>query len=354
MSDSQDPKQRSYDYCFTLNNPTDHEEALIKVIPHRYLTFGHEIAPTTGTPHLQGYIYFKNPRSFSATKKSFPLRTHLERRLKWSDPKSASVYCTKEDLNPFVDGDLPEKQGSQGISKTLEELRDLFKAGKTYDECYDLYLPIFIRYPKALKDMYERYRPKPREPERQLRPFQLLIDQWAQRPTDSREVLWIYSTQGSEGKTTMAHILQDTYGFVIYTNAKTADVTYNWQGENVVFDHSRSQVDHINYEIIEQLKDGRVFSPKYESTRKHYQSPKVIVFSNYPPDTFKLSEDRWVIYEVDSRFNPIYRSTYYLRPQVDIEDESKYHLESTSTSTNRVTRHIRHIIVPLHPELTDT
>lgn len=50
-------------WVFTLNNPTPVEETNIKKSVEgdyriRYLIFGHELAPTTGTPHLQGYVEF--------------------------------------------------------------------------------------------------------------------------------------------------------------------------------------------------------------------------------------------------------------------------------------------------------
>lgn len=50
---------RSYAWCFTLNNYTDEEIRRLESLECERLVVGKEVAPTTGTPHLQGYIRFK-------------------------------------------------------------------------------------------------------------------------------------------------------------------------------------------------------------------------------------------------------------------------------------------------------
>ncbi len=48
------------------NNFTEEDVQCLEVFGHAeenvYIIFSKEIAPTTGTPHLQGYVHFKNPR----------------------------------------------------------------------------------------------------------------------------------------------------------------------------------------------------------------------------------------------------------------------------------------------------
>jgi len=43
------------------------------------------------------------------------------------------------------------------------------------------------------------------------------------------------------------------------------------------------------------LKDGVVFSGKYEGGARLFPPPHVIIFANFLPDFTKLSADRWVI-----------------------------------------------------------
>lgn len=57
---------------FTLNNYTAAEVNQIRKAMEedfQYGVFGYELAPGTGTPHLQGYMHFKNPRAPSGVNK---------------------------------------------------------------------------------------------------------------------------------------------------------------------------------------------------------------------------------------------------------------------------------------------
>ncbi len=55
-------------FLFVKNNYTEEDVDCLEVFPHGeregscYLIFSKEVAPTTGTPHLQGYVHFKNAR----------------------------------------------------------------------------------------------------------------------------------------------------------------------------------------------------------------------------------------------------------------------------------------------------
>lgn len=63
-------------YCFTLNNYTDVEVEELKKVHCQFLQFGKEVGEN-GTPHLQGFIYFKNATTLKALKKKIP-RAHIE------------------------------------------------------------------------------------------------------------------------------------------------------------------------------------------------------------------------------------------------------------------------------------
>lgn len=80
--------------CFTLNNYTDADLALLR---HnrpayvRYVTFGFEIS-ASGTPHLQGYVEFDAPKRVSTLKNWLPT-AHWEARL--GSREQARDYCRK-------------------------------------------------------------------------------------------------------------------------------------------------------------------------------------------------------------------------------------------------------------------
>ena len=51
------------------------------------------------------------------------------------------------------------------------------------------------------------------------------------------------------------------------------------------------------YEMLEELKDGKAESIKYNSIKLQVNTPNtVLVFSNENPDKERMSNDRWVIY----------------------------------------------------------
>ena len=83
-------------WCFTTNNYSNDEPgttlerlravALLVVI-------GKEIAPGTGTPHLQGYVQFTERKRFEQVKKLLPTGSHIEPAK--GNPKQNLDYCTK-------------------------------------------------------------------------------------------------------------------------------------------------------------------------------------------------------------------------------------------------------------------
>lgn len=84
---------RSRSYVFTHNNYTQEAEAQIQNLACRYIVYGREIAPTTQTPHLQGYVYFDNAKTLSAVIKLLP-GSHIESAK--GSPLQNYTYCTKE------------------------------------------------------------------------------------------------------------------------------------------------------------------------------------------------------------------------------------------------------------------
>jgi hypothetical protein len=65
----------------------------------------------------------------------------------------------------------------------------------------------------------------------------------------------------------------------------------------VFLDCPRSkQGDFIQYDFLEELKNGYMFSPKYHSCVKTMPSPHVVVMMNEQPDMSKLSVDRYDIF----------------------------------------------------------
>lgn len=104
--------RRSRNWVFTLNNPTPEAEDVLMSMSCRYMCFGREVAPTTGTPHLQGMVCFSNAKTMSAVCK-LTGKCHLE--IMRGTPTESRIYCIK-------DGDYFERGYNTFIYNHLRDL----------------------------------------------------------------------------------------------------------------------------------------------------------------------------------------------------------------------------------------
>lgn len=302
-----DENFRQRDWCLTINNSKTVQEAYLlqaklqeEVTTNkiRYFIMGTETAPTTGKQHLQCYFYWANARTFSAVKKDFP-GAHIEPR-KAPDLQAAADYCKKE--GQYVEGGELPRNDKKGNVNQWKMIHVDIQEGMSLADLTLKYPEESIKYSSGIKNAYELHRPKHKfcilEKYGSTTPIQQQILDYVNGPTHDREIFWVYDQKGGTGKTDLANHLICQNNFLVFGNAKTADVALAWNGENVIFDYSRSQQDHINYGVIEDIKNGRIFSGKYQSCTKLYARPKVLVFANFCPDESKMSADRWNIQEV--------------------------------------------------------
>lgn len=95
---------RSCRWCFTLNNPTDEEVDKLSALECEYIIYGREHMEEGLTPHLQGYVVFKNLKRFN-TLKRYLERVHWEKAI--AGHKENIEYCSKEDTRPYERGERP-------------------------------------------------------------------------------------------------------------------------------------------------------------------------------------------------------------------------------------------------------
>lgn len=143
---------RNRNWCFTVNNYDDDDELTIYgLIEHcRYIIVGRETAPTTGTPHYQGFISFNCQRTFSAVQRLLPEGAHIEPKVRTSTFKQASDYCRKSG-DFFEYGELPMDQDRKGDAGKLsaEERWALAKSGDFESlppEHYPRYRAIYAQF----------------------------------------------------------------------------------------------------------------------------------------------------------------------------------------------------------------
>lgn len=162
--------QRYRNFCFTWNNyPEDCDDFLEKARDDHnitYMIYGFETAPTTGTPHLQGYFEMKNAKTESALRKKLP-GIHIT--VAKGDALQNRDYCgkgqqSKEEweklgangpnygLNAAVNEYGTAKE--QGKRNDIETAMRLIKEGKSDLELFEQCPGVAFKYPKGC----EKYR----------------------------------------------------------------------------------------------------------------------------------------------------------------------------------------------------
>jgi len=154
------------------------------------------------------------------------------------------------------------------------------------------------RYPKFITDYINDNRPVLPVPIHPLRPWQqTLYDDLAHEPC-ARKIIFIVDTEGNQGKSWFAHYYMTLFpdNSQLILPGKKADMAYALQEtvRTLFVDCPRSkQGEYIQYDFLEEVKNGFVFSTKYASQMKRLQKVHVVVFMNEQPDAYKLSHDRY-------------------------------------------------------------
>lgn len=257
--------KRARRWCFTLNNWT--EDELAKIITHvthvkgEYI-IGKEIAPDTNTPHLQGAIVYKNPTSFAVLKQLMP-RAHIESQR--GTRKHNIEYCGKS--GNYVTNIVQKVD-------MVEQLRN--EAKKEYDGVV-------------------------------WKPWQQEVLDLLKTKPDSRTINWYWEPTGNSGKSFLCKYI-DLMEDAIIAQGKTNDILNQLlehvkagkRPSIVIVDIPREKLDYTIYSTLEMLKNGHIYSGKYEGGKLIFPHPHVIVFANDEPHRDRMSVDRWRIVEINT------------------------------------------------------
>nr|QXP08173.1 MAG: replication associated protein [Arizlama virus] len=299
---------RCVQYCFVWNNyPEDAQEKIQREMMDKrnalWCINSEEVGPECGTPHLQGYVLFKSKIHWVSLENSFPGVMFIPAKAK--DKKAQWVYIRKgeeeADFAFYEYGTRPEfglneaqKERNQSAADRNREMwADAYEAAKEgrFD---DIPPNLLIPHLRNFKQVYQDQRSQVAPMENvQLRPWQSqLMDMLAAEP-DSRKIYWYWEETGNVGKSWMATFLLRNHNATVLSSGKNADIAYLLdQPRIVVFDISRDHMEHVNFGVMEDIKNGRIFSPKYESRIKAFDVPHLVVFANEPCPFGKFSSDR--------------------------------------------------------------
>jgi len=291
----------SFYWIFTINNPTSE------------LTFDDRVAYAVwqkekgenGTEHFQGYLELQKKGRMSAVKAlggEF-VRAHLERRK--GTQAQARDYAMKEDTRvdgPWEHGEFIARE--QGSRSDLAAAVEALKEGgmkRVAEDCPMAY----VKYHKGFQALHRELqvvRPEVFVP----RPWQQKVIDMVEQPADDRSIVYVVDTVGNVGKSRLAKYLVRNHRAVML-EGRVQDMAYAYEGEPiVVFDVSRTAAENVQhlYTMAEKLKNGMLFSSKYESRVRLFDPPHVIFFANVPPLEGAWSADRVRLIDLDAEQAP--------------------------------------------------
>lgn len=297
---------QSKTWTITLNNYTEDEvktfDQVVAQGKANYLCYQKEVAPSTGTPHLQAYIALAKRARLTGVKKLLGSRIHAVSSN--GTPSSNRAYCSKEEGSvpqSFKEfGEIPADP-KRGTRSDFEEFRTAVEEGlRCKKKARTAFPDLVAKYPRWCYDIIADQKDLSCE-EHELYEWQKSLKVTIDGPANDREVIFVVDKEGNTGKTWFAkHYTKCHSDAQFMEPSKKADMAYALQDNlRVLFINITRMTDtdksEYIYGFIESVKDGMVFSPKYESRMKYYDKTHVVVMMNHEPNTELLSADRYNI-----------------------------------------------------------
>lgn len=241
---------RSRAWCFTINNPKEQDVKACAEVVCNYIVTGNEVGDS-GTPHIQGYIEFKDAKSLTSVRKTLGGSAHLETRK--GTPQQAADYCKK-------DGNFTErgKMSEQGKRNDLEEIASLVKTGGV-QAVIDEKPEAFIKYGKNIERLSELLM-KPRK----VKPY----------------VVWLWGKTGT-GKTRIA-TADNTADYYIWNSSSKWWNGYKQQKRIVIDDYTWDGTEN-GFRYLLRLLDRYSIQVETKGGMVHINSPEIYITSEFPP-----------------------------------------------------------------------
>lgn len=245
-------------FCITINNYTDQDIAECKKLKYSYIIIANETGKETNTPHIQGFLYFKNKSTIARISKGIP-RAHIE--IAKGTNEQAITYCRKEQDIIFEDGDAPINAGKRNdlsnIRTAVQNGEDMVSIINNYPANYQA-----IRYAEKIRTYLE--------PKRNWQP----------------KVFWYYGETGT-GKTRTAYDL-------LGENAYFKDGSKWWDGydahESVIIDDFRP--NQMSFQELLRLLDRYPHQVEYKGGTRQFLAKTIIITAPlHPEEMFSINEN---------------------------------------------------------------
>ncbi len=301
-------------FVITVNNyDEDDIDRLRSIDLISYCSIGKEGKEEEKTDHLQGYFEIsKDIRNYKGVNLSTMMKVLKGRGIKCSIAVARGTaaknlaYTSKE--GDHCEWGTAMKQGDRG---DMSAIRDICKKDRkeAVDEIIEKYPGQWIRYWKGIERTIDHFEEE-KDRKADLEEYEdVMLRDWQRTACqrlyeqDSRKILYIWERTGNIGKTFLGEYLGAVAGAYLCSMGKKADMLYGWNCEEIiVIDIMRVQSERIQWDAVEALKSGKVFSTKYKCRRKRVKGAdycKVMILANFEPDWEKLSADRWDVMDLN-------------------------------------------------------
>lgn len=232
----------------------------------KYSCFQIEKGGNCQTEHIQGFVTFKSPMTWSTFKNYFPC-SHFNKCI--SSNANCRNYCLKEDTRvdgPYEDGEFVEERGRSDAKNFL----NMLKLGATDDDLMETYSAVYLREYNKLDKIRNKF-----------------IFEKFKKTYRNVEVTYIYGPSRC-GKS--SYIVRK-YGYGNFYNVDTYKYgPYDsYSGEDViVFDEFHSQVEIT---LFNKLLDGHPVQLPCRFENKWACYSKIYIISNLPLDKQYVGEN---------------------------------------------------------------
>lgn len=278
-------------YCFTINNYSENDvPRIIKFLKSKAYVIGYEKAPSTGTPHLQGYFHYKT--SHATLIEKFPLfkRAHIEvakgsAKQNWDYCTKGGNFVTNVDEKFCIDWDSKNYKKKKPSTVEIMKQRIL----NQYDGI------VWKVWQQKCLDLIEEVSNS---------------SDGARINSIRRKIRWLWERDGNIGKSFLAKYIVCKYPNVCLIEGGGKDIRnqiltlYDSPQFNpdrpliAIVDIPRVSQGYISYATMEAVLNGCFYSPKYEGGVVVLDKVVMICFANDRPEREKMSEDRWIVVEL--------------------------------------------------------